>query len=166
MMTTSARLAWQVRLDHGTAISLSPNGRNVLVGTASARKLLAYSITPPGKSTKAGLALRREYAPSGGAHKGVRSRALKPKPAHVLSSTRTRLPRVLQAILGAILAPNGKSIVTLGDDLNVKLWSMAGELIATVSNKVGEQCAPLLTVLGRLACPHLLTALGRSACVP
>ena len=55
-----------VKLDHGTACSLSANGRNVIVGTCTARRILAYTITPPGKQQKAGLSLRKEFAQ--GAH--------------------------------------------------------------------------------------------------
>ena len=71
-----------------------------------------YTITPPGKSAKAGLALKREW-PKGGAHSG--------------------------SILAALLAPNSKCIVTVGDDMEVKLWAPGGELIASVTNKQGEQ---------------------------
>ena len=41
-----APLIANVRLDYGTACSLSANGRNVVVATAQSRKVLAYSITP------------------------------------------------------------------------------------------------------------------------
>ena len=50
-----------IPLDHGTALSLAPNGRNVVIATCQSRKVLAYSITPK-------LAVKRSFPAAGSAH--------------------------------------------------------------------------------------------------
>ena len=105
-----------VKLDHGSYCSLSANGRNVVVATTTSKRLLAYTITPPGaKQAKAGLALRKEFPAGGSAH--------------------------AKPMCAALLAPNSRFILSAGseDDLTVKLWSPAGDLIAAVDNKQAAQ---------------------------
>ena len=98
-------------VDHGTACSLSANGRNVVVATARARRVLAFSSTPK-------LQLRRDFPlPEG---KSGAKGAAHPQP-----------------MCAALLAPSGAYIVTVGggDDTSLKLWSLSGDLIATAANK-------------------------------
>jgi len=106
---------------HGTACSLSANGRNVVVATARARRVLAFSATPK-------LQLRRDFPlpAKDGAKKGAAAAAaVAAAAAHP------------QPMCAALLAPSGAYIVTVGggDDTSLKLWSLSGELIATVANK-------------------------------
>ena len=122
--TLPAPLMAKVPLDHGSACALSANGRNCVVATAASRKLLAYTITPPGtKQAKAGLAFRKEF-PTG--HAG--------------------------AVAEVLLAPNSRFIVTVGggDDRAVKLWSVAGEPLGSIENKQAEQYSASISADSRL----------------
>lgn len=96
-----AAIIANVPLDHGTAVSLSSNGRNVVLATCQARKVLAYSIMPK-------LAVKRSF-PDGTA-------AAHPQPmCAALIAPNSKF----------ILTAGGEG------DLTAKLWSISGELIAT-----------------------------------
>jgi WD40 repeat protein len=116
--------------EHATCCALSANGRNVIVATATSRRLRAYTITPPGtKSAKAGVVLRKEFPPRG------------EPPAHTAP------------MCAALLAPNSKFVLTVGseEDRDVKMWSLAGALIAKATNsKLAAQFGASISADSRL----------------
>ena len=115
-----AAIIANVPLDHGTAVSLSSNGRNVVLATCQSRKVLAYSIMPK-------LAVKRSFPDGTGA-------------AH---------PRPMCAALIApnskfILTAGGEG------DLTAKIWSLSGELIASFETKHAAQLGASISADSKL----------------